>query len=550
MKVELRSHDATVGVVRSPVIFLDFPEGKRRPITPLHLGWTAVLSAPILYEPDGAFQAEPVRALLRPSGRLTGEVVALERLVAGPRPVALDLVVSPTLVDQLRRLSSGYTEIDSGTRREIPQGAGEAAVAGGLLARLRGIAASPRVELAAFPLSAPEIPALVHSGLEEDLTTQLHDGAALVSDELGAAVSSTVFAPPGSALDQASVYALSALGVGVFVLDPSLVVRPAQQKQFAQPAVAALSLGLGASVTAVVSDYGVQGLLESPQLAGNPTLLAQAVIGELAQIWLEQPAVLRSIALTLPEASPLPGRLFGPLVSRLAGAPWMERESLTRLVREFPPAPEPAELTPRLGRGLPGSYVRGILDVRSRAETYRSMLDAPSSIPGRLIAATYVAESGDFAGGPDAGARFLETAAGTLRRLLSAIGLGGSPAAVTLASQSGGIPVILSNAADAPLKVEVTLLSSHLQFLPGQDHQTVSIGAGATVPLTFRARARTTGTFPARIVVAAPTGTTLGVRAITIRSKAYNVVALVITIGAAAFLLLWWARRLLLRPRT
>src|SRR5207244_4691986 len=105
--VDLRSNDVDVGTIRSPIIFLDFPTGQRRAMTPLRLSWTFVLDKPILYGPDGVFDADSVRLLLAPGGRLRQEVNGLATLVAQPHPPALDLVLSPVLLDQLDRIQHG-----------------------------------------------------------------------------------------------------------------------------------------------------------------------------------------------------------------------------------------------------------------------------------------------------------------------------------------------------------------------------------------------------------------------------------------------------------
>jgi hypothetical protein len=49
------------------------------------------------------------------------------------------------------------------------------------------------------------------------------------------------------------------------------------------------------------------------------------------------------------------------------------------------------------------------------------------------------------------------------------------------------------------------------------------------------------------VLLGTPDGTPLADTEIIVRSTAYNRIALVITIGAAAFLAVWWGRRLLSR---
>jgi hypothetical protein len=52
------------------------------------------------------------------------------------------------------------------------------------------------------------------------------------------------------------------------------------------------------------------------------------------------------------------------------------------------------------------------------------------------------------------------------------------------------------------------------------------------------------------IEVQTPAGDPIASSSIVVRSTAYNRVALVLTIGAAVFLAMWWGRRFLPRPRS
>lgn len=66
---------------------------------------------------------------------------------------------------------------------------------------------------------------------------------------------------------------------------------------------------------------------------------------------------------------------------------------------------------------------------------------------------------------------------------------------------------------------------------------------------SFPVRTQTTGRFPVDVRLRTPDGSPIASSTIVVRSTAYNRVALVVTIGAALFLALWWGRRFLPRRR-
>ena len=89
-----------------------------------------------------------------------------------------------------------------------------------------------------------------------------------------------------------------------------------------------------------------------------------------------------------------------------------------------------------------------------------------------------------------------------------------------------------------------------LQFVRGPTEK-LTLPPGRRT-LTVQVRAQTTGRIPVKVQVlsrgAVPD--TIAERTMVIRSTAYNLVALFVTIGAAMFLLGWWGRRFLPRRRS
>jgi hypothetical protein len=124
MKVELRSHDRPVATLRSPVIFVSEP-----PKSPLDLTWTFVLSAPILYGPDGSFRTPVLERQVEHGGQIRAEVEALASLAARPRAPSVDVAIAPQLLEQLNRMRDGYSVEVDGERRQVPAGKDGAAAA-------------------------------------------------------------------------------------------------------------------------------------------------------------------------------------------------------------------------------------------------------------------------------------------------------------------------------------------------------------------------------------------------------------------------------------
>jgi hypothetical protein len=204
VSVELRSPAGTLAVLRTALVFV-----VEEPLTPLLVSLSFVLDAPVRIRPDGTFVDDGLERQVVPGGRLDAIVRAL-----GDVPgVGVTLVVSPVLLEQLQGMRDGYRVVDGGGLREVPADAGSAEAAGHLLDGIREIARQPGVEVVALPYASPSIPALVHAGLETDLTRQILRGREAVAALLGKEPQVGLFRPPGSAVTASSLLPLAeALG--------------------------------------------------------------------------------------------------------------------------------------------------------------------------------------------------------------------------------------------------------------------------------------------------------------------------------------------------
>lgn len=541
LKVELRSRGLPVGALRTAVIFL-----VRMPETPLALAWTFVLHEPILFAPDGRFRSSALERSLAPGGTLAGEIRALDALVRDFAGKPVDVAVSPTLLTQLARMRAGYTVLEGSAARQVPAGQGGSAAAAEALAAMKRIVASAQVETSALPFAAPKLPALVAGGLARDLPVQLQRGRDQVKTVLGSAPVPTVLRPPGSALDQASLEALPGEGIDLLVLDPAAVPPAAQPLGFAAPPTAALVTD-GVTVTAVVPDAGLQALLSSPMTTADPVLGAQAVLGELAAIWLERPGIERGVALTVPEDLLMPGAFFGPLVRGIAGAPWIHPMPATGLAETFPPS-DPVRLQPIDTGSFAHAYIADLKDARRLIDAYRSMLVNPSPVPDQLETTLLWAESGEFVDVQLLGIEFVHSVRDVLsaqfRKVWPDTGL-----PVTLTSSTGRIPIRLTNETGQPVRITVELVSPHLRFTQGASQGPVQL-AGGEETLNFNVQLQTTGRFQVQVLVKSPSGRVVNKGTLIIRSTAYNRVALIVTLGAALVLMALWARRFLPRRTT
>jgi hypothetical protein len=533
LKVDLRSGYQTLAAIRTPIIYL-----VRKPLYPLAFSWTFVLHAQLGVGPDGTFVSPALETSISPGGRLAGEISALTHVVTSG--VAVDVVVSPLLLFQLVQMRDGYRITDGNGFRTVPAGRDGSAAAGEALDRLGRIVHAPNVELSALPYSEPLLPALTSGGLARDLGVQLERGRELVTQVLGATPTSTVFRPPQSAIDEPTLNELPGAGISTLLLDASSVPRAEDAQGFAPTPIVSLA-AQNATLTGVVSDPAVQAMLISSLPSEDPVLAAQAMLGELASIWLQQPGLHRGLAMTLGENVLASGGFYVPLVRGVTGAPWLADETASALVAngELPPPKRVASISPSPS-SFSTTYVNDLKQARRRVEILRSMLVPPSGQPGHLDQLLLLAESQRFVGDERSGMAFIGRVNHTVGSLFDAV----HPVVtqpITLTSSSiKNVPISVRNDARVPLRVTVRLASPYL-LTPVERTRVLEPDSTETVNVDLALR--TTGRFQVQVQIVAPSGRVIGGAWIVVRSTAYNRIALVITIGAALLAVLVWARR-------
>jgi hypothetical protein len=533
LKIDLRTGFTSLAALRTAVIFL-----VRRPQTPLRVAWTFVLHEPVSFDPNGVFISPALEQDLAQGGRLAGEIRALLAMTEDRAQTPIDVAVSPVLLADLERMRAGYAVIDAGRRRQVKAGTGGAAAAAQALVNLRQIVGAPEVELSALPFAAPNLPSLSFGGLSPDLTAQLERGRDSVATVLGRLPDPGLLRPPGSALDPASLDHVAARGVRLLIVDPATAPPASQPLGFAPPSTTLLSTSSG-PVTALVSDPNVGAMLRSELVAQDPVRAAQAVLGELAAIWLELPGLDRGIAVTFPEDFDPSGAFFGQLVRGIASAPWLRKSTASAMAEAFPPTSETA-LAATIPVTFSRTYVDTIKQTRRRIETYRSMLVDKSVEPDRLDTMLLLAESGQFLVDQTAGFSFVGSAREQIGSVFGAV-RPDTTQPITLTSSSGtGIPIRLTNGNQEPLRVSVRLVSPHLSGTP---QSSMVLRADSTQTVNFDVELNTTGRFPVDVEVTSPSGRVISKDTLIVRSTAYNRFALLITIGAALLALLVWARR-------
>jgi hypothetical protein len=539
-RVDVRDNGIVLAELNTALIHI-----VQEPESRVRFAWWVELTAPVAFAPDGRLEDPGFAASLAPGGALYEPVAALQRL-AEAAPPEIDLVIEPSLLDQARRMVDGYERT---TGQVVEEGTDGAAAAAVFLDMLRDVASIDEVQVSAMPFSGPSIPAMLRSGLAPELTRQRATGDRLIGEILDVNPADTVARPPGGLMDDATLDQLAFAGATAVLADAvGDVERPSQGDLEFAPAPTATITALGdRTVSLVLPDPAAQDLLERADLLVDPVRAAQAVLGELAVIWKEQPIpapqpdgtpTVRGLALALP--ADLPPTIWTPLLRRLAVAPFLQPEHAQDFVTSVnPPGPAAILEAPDEGAFTTG-YAEEIRALQRDIGAYESMLTEPSAEPGVLRRKVMYAEAAEFLVNEPAGRTWLASVAATTDTAFAST----KPAVdqvFTFTSGEGTIPLRMGDPGEFPLEVAVQLSSSSFDF-PEGNRQVVVLDQPNEI-VAFEVVARGAGLNSIVVDVYAPSGRRISTQLVQVRSTALNRIALFVTIGAAVLLLALYGRR-------
>jgi hypothetical protein len=548
LRIDLRAGEQILATLRTPMIYL-----VQAPSVALNLAWTFVLSEPMQVGPKDVFLPGPIETDIASGGRVAAVLQALDR----PDPPAADLAVSPVLLDELQLMAKGYRIERAGGRIDtVAPGTAGARDATDALGHLDHLARASQVEITALPFGDAQLPAIQRAGFT-DMIDLIGMGRSQVGSALGTTPAGTVFRPPGSALDAASMSALVDGGVSTLLVNANFV--PTQPNlPFSPPSVGALIVG-EKSATAVLPDIGVMQLMSGR--TDDPVLKAHLALGEMATRWLEFPNLSgRGVAVLVPERSAVPAGVFDPFVSLVAASPWLRPERVSSFVRDVPPDAGGQVLPTHTYAGFDAGYLGRLRAAHHLLDQFTATVTGADSdaIERRLADDLLTAESGTFVTDPARGLAYINVVdgpGGIIHRTFAAVAPLPDGRILTLSSRNGPLPLIIGNASRFTLHVRVVLgggdrrLSFDPATLPPATQPPLTLQPNSTVPETIHMDAGSTGRFVTVVRVTTPDGETIASSRVIVRSTAYDRVALLITVGAGLFLAVWWGRGVLRRRR-
>lgn len=467
---------------------------------------------------------------------LPGEFAAdgrLSRLLDAGSRLRVSWLIDTATVDTARVLADGY-------QVPGPDGAepGEQTDAAGDFAdRLTGIIAGQPTTITQYAWADDD--ALQRAGLDQFVVRSASLPSVSVDDEARGAPTQLAFAAPGGTSDDATLQALVDAGVRELVLSDQYF-PPDPPTSYTPSGVTDVSVN-GTETTGLLTDRSLSRSLSRPlDTAVDRSRARQAFLAETALITLELPTEQRSVIAKAPQLWDPPERWLTGLARAVSDAPWLRLVPLDSVTR--------ATSVPRLTLGyteanrrqeLPADYTRRIGELDRELDQLTRIVVDPAGYGESFRLALQRSGSALWRDDEPGRTAFLDTIATQLQDQKDKVRVVSS-GTVTLAGDSGVVPLTIANDLDRPVTVGLQLATDNpitLQYTPPEP---IRIDAKEKAGIEVPVRVVGSQTMPVSILLTDSEGLLYDDSAsIELRSTAASRVAtIVVGVGAVALVIL------------
>jgi Family of unknown function (DUF6049) len=455
--------DPAGAVIATDQTLLPFWPGQRAAglLRQLDISWIWPLVDQPHHQVCAALTNNDLAASLGPQGRLSA------LLAAGQSHANADLtwVIDPALLSDVETMTRPY-QVASGSGCADASSEPASRTAATWLSSLRAITSGSATVIT--PYANVDAAALVHAGLDTDLSNAYAAGHQVADAVLRGSSGPSIALPAGGTADLSLLTNLAtAEHIRTVVLDSS-ELPPRNSAVFEDDAVTSIQTGAGTTMTVLLADHVLTGVLHEGNTSSGTLpqstqfAVSQRFLAETAMIAAEAPDSDRSIVVAPPDGWSPSAALASELLTETAGAPWLAPTTLGDLARSadigrsitrqpLPSSnPSPAELSP--------GYLGAVSVTGTQLGGYQAMLYRPSasyqqSLEQALLASESSAWRGDGMAQGLALSGSLSAYLNSEEKQVKII----AADQVSMAGSSGAVPVSIQNGLPEAIRVKVNV---------------------------------------------------------------------------------------------
>lgn len=474
LTVEAIKSDKVIATAISELVVMDLEEAEAEESRPLNLSVVFDLSEPPHRGPDGDFTDDELAGECSTSGKEPGWFSSVVSEAEKWENFHLTFSLSPMIFSEMLDMSDGYVINENGKKRTVGSDSTSASDAARVVTGFQVIAGSPGYQFLSTPFAYPDLETLVSLGWDTDALEQISGGNEVLEEGLESSLDADYFYPPDLNANSKVIGELGEETGEFLLLSPRLLERNAKGKRL----IRGLTLSSPVVIEGTGSNRKVLGLFADGRLekligrlgpSGDPHGVAQCILSELTNLYLERPVKPRSCVLLWPNWWRPSSRVFDEVMKALDGAPWLKSATFAESLAEVNALEDVTLEIPGPGSEADSDrYIARVSHARSRYQDYSGIALADNPVLPLLRLNLFSSESDlwRLSGRPAGGVEYAEAVIGTVDAELDKISM---PAvgSVTLASGEADVPLSVVNGTSYKVKATLRFSSNGLTFPDG-----------------------------------------------------------------------------------
>jgi hypothetical protein len=399
------------------------------------------------------------------------------------------------------------------------------------------------------PYADVDVSALSHAGMDQDLNSAYALGNSVATQTLNRQFESVSWPADGIA-DASVLNSINLDGHATTVLLNSDQM-PLTSNGY-DDAVASVTTGVGNTLHVLLANDSIIDTLEgaSSRSADGEFTAEQDYLADTAMIASEAPFVQRTIVAMPPRQWDPAASVASTLLNDTTTAPWLESVSLSTAATDKPAsegnrASVGDRVTP--ANELNASYLSNVKQTTAAVDVFRSLIDDPGAdYLNRLQAAVAATQSSAWRGSNSSGGEaLLDWLQGYIAATEAKVQIIEGTGKVTLAGNSGTLPVSVFNGTDQTIRVMVLATSTQGRLTVSGDQTVLTIGSHLVGDVHLSLHSHQIGTTQVKLQLVTADNSPIPVapQSVSVVSTLYGRAVLVLIIAALAIVVLTFATR-------
>lgn len=420
---------------------------------------------------EGEFVDNGLAAECNTGGKNPGWLTLLTGLAGKPGIPSATLSLSPLLLEELYDMTDGYIVQADGKQERVAADSMAARDATEVLAGFKELAGTHRFQFVPTPYASPELEKLIAFDWLPDAEAQASHGLRITERLLETTLGKEYFFPPGLNMNSRVIEEMGSDAGNFTILSPDLLERTREGRRILRgmtlgPPVE-IKAGKSRKAMALFADGRLESLVKRLSQSDDPHGVAQTILSELTNLYLERPGRLRACVMLWPSWWRPSREVFDQVLEAIGSAPWLKPVTVSESFFNIPPLADTVIEIPETG--APASeYFAQVGLARQKLMSYSKMVLKGNPLVPLLENNLFISESDvwrqwdrlsrglDFA-------RSVTTAVdGELAKLdIPSVG------SVTLMGGKADIPLSVTNGTGYRVKADLVFASNGLEFPDG-----------------------------------------------------------------------------------